>query len=61
MSNLAEKEVVRGLTISQKDNGLWISFKNNGKSASVNIQTKFEKTKIIKETIIEWAESHLYA
>jgi hypothetical protein len=61
MSNIVNKEVLKGLTIAKKDSGLWLCFENNGKHADINIDVKFLNTFIIRETIIDWAESHLYA
>jgi hypothetical protein len=57
MSNLTEKQIVRGFRIERKDNGLWLCFESGGKKSSINVETKFAKTKIIKGTILDWAEN----
>lgn len=56
MSNIAEKEIAKGFKLERKDNGLWLCFESGGKKASINVETKFAKTKIIKDAILDWAE-----
>ena len=56
MENINTVNVAKGLTISRKSDGTWLNFESNGKSACVNIETKFGHTSIIKDAILGWAK-----
>jgi hypothetical protein len=56
MNNLQKKNISKGLDIQRRGNEHWLLFESNKKHAAICIESKFEKTRIVKDAIVSWTK-----